>query len=468
MSAKVIVMSHQFHPTIIREYDIRGTVGKTLQVADALALGKAYGTFVQRAGGKRIMVGYDGRTHSPDFEAALVEGLVATGAEVSRIGLGPTPMLYFSIYHTGADAGIMVTGSHNPPDQNGFKMLMNKHLPGGGPVYGEAVKALAGLAAKDDFMADHGSAERVDVRDAYVEHLAAAYQSPRPLTVAWDCCNGASGEVVKRLTARLPGKHILLFETIDGRFPNHGPDPSDEENLHDLQKTVREGHCDLGIAFDGDADRIIAVDGQGRALMGDQLLAIYAAETLQAHPGAPVIADVKASQVLFDEIARLGGKPVMWKTGNPLIKSKMADMRAPLAGEMSGHIFFGDNHNSDDGIYAAMKLLSLLGRGTASLAALRDQLPAMVTGAELRFEVDEARKFAVVEEIKARLKSARAILNDIDGVRVTTADGWWLLRASNTQAVLVARAEAASEAGLARLREALAGQLRASGLSMPA
>lgn len=460
-------MTHQFNPTIVREYDIRGTVGKTLHVADALALGKAYGTYVIRAGGKRIMVGYDGRVSSPDFEKALVEGLVSTGADVERIGLGPTPMVYFSIYHTKADAGIMVTGSHNPPDQNGFKMLMDKRLKGGGPVYGAAVKAIAEIAAKGDYATGKGTERSVDVTDAYVDQLFSAYKSPRPLSVVWDCCNGAAGNIVKKLSTRLPGKHILLYETVDGRFPNHGPDPSDEENLHALQKAVRDGKCDLGIAFDGDADRVIAVDGQGRALMGDQLLAIYAAEALKSHPGAPIIADVKASQVLFDEVARLGGKPVMWKTGNPLIKTKMAELQAPLAGEMSGHIFFGDNNNSDDGIYAAMKLLSLVGKSDAPLATLRDRLPVMVTGAELRFEVDEARKFVVIDEVKKRLKAANANVNDIDGVRVKTADGWWLLRASNTQAVLVARAESLSEAGLGRLKAALAAELKASGLVFP-
>jgi len=462
-------MSHTFNPTIIREYDIRGVVGKTLHVADALALGKAFGTFVVRAGGKKIMVGYDGRTHSPDFEAALVEGLVSTGAEVTRIGLGPTPMLYFSTYHASADAGIMVTGSHNPPDQNGFKMLMDKRLPGGGPIYGAAIKALADLAAKNDFVTGKGSETKADLREAYIARLLQDYASPTPMTVVWDCGNGAGGEIVQRLTAKLPGKHILLFEKIDGHFPNHHPDPTEAKNLVDLQKAVAAHKADLGIAFDGDADRIGAVDGQGRIVAGDQLLAIYASEVLKTHQGASIIADVKASQVLFDEVARMGGVPVMWKTGHSLIKSKMAETKSPLAGEMSGHVFFADTYYGyDDAIYAGVRLLSVIGKSGKSLAAWRDSLPTTICTPELRFAVDEARKFAVVEEIKARLKAAHAKLSDIDGVRVMTADGWWLLRASNTQAVLVARAESLSDAGLTRLKDALAGQLQQSGLVLPA
>lgn len=461
-------MTHHFNPTIIREYDIRGIVDKTLHLADALALGKAFGTFVVRAGGKRIMVGYDGRTHSPDFEAALVEGLVSTGAEVERVGLGPTPMLYFSTYHAKADAGIMVTGSHNPPDQNGFKMLMDKKLPGGGPIYGAAIKKLAELAASGDFVTGKGSSKKVEVRDVYVGRLLQDYASPQPLTVVWDCGNGAGGEIVQRLTGKLPGKHILLFEKIDGHFPNHHPDPTVAKNLVDLQAAVKEHKADLGIAFDGDADRIGAIDGQGRIVAGDQLLAIYASEVLKTHKGASIIADVKASQVLFDEVARMGGVPIMWKTGHSLIKSKMAESKSPLAGEMSGHVFFADTYYGfDDAIYAGVRLLSVVGKSGKSLAAWRDALPETVCTPELRFPVEEERKFGIVDEIKARLKAVSAKVNDIDGVRVMTADGWWLLRASNTQAVLVARAESGSEAGLARLKEALAGQLKASGLVLP-
>jgi phosphomannomutase len=458
-------MPHSFDPTIVREYDIRGTVGKNLNEADAVALGKAFGTLVARAGGKRIVVGYDGRTHSPMFESALIQGLVSTGAQVERIGLGPTPMLYFAAVHKKADAGIMVTGSHNPPDQNGFKMLISKHLTGGGPVYGAAIKKLAEMVEANDFVSGEGSTSTIDVTGDYVARLLQDYEGKATLNIVWDIGNGAAAEVVKRLTQKLPGIHTLLFAEVDGTFPNHHPDPTEPHNLVDLQKTVKEKQADLGIAFDGDADRIGAVDGMGRILAGDQLLAIYAHEVLRAMPGATIIADVKASQVLFDKVAELGGKPLMSKTGHSLIKAKMAETHSPLAGEMSGHIFFGDKYYGyDDAIYSAVRLISLVSASGKSIAQWRDSLPQTINTPELRFPVDEARKFAVVEEVKDRLMKAKAKVNATDGVRVQTADGWWLLRASNTQAVLVARAESQSDEGLARLKVLLIEQLEASGL----
>jgi len=469
MPAVMSASTHAFDPTIIREYDIRGIVGKTLHIADASALGRAFGTTIIRAGGKKIIVGYDGRTHSPDFESALVEGLLSTGCDVERIGLGPTPMLYFAVFSGKASGGIMVTGSHNPPDQNGFKMLMDKSLPGGGPIYGAAIKNLAAMAAKADVITGKGSEQTTDIRNTYVDRLLQDYKSPKPLKVVWDCGNGAAGEIVQRLTKKLPGEHILLFEDIDGHFPNHHPDPTEAKNLVDLQKAVADAKADLGIAFDGDADRIGTIDGQGRIVAGDQLLALYAAEVLKTHPGATIIADVKASQILFDHVAALGGKPVMWKTGHSLIKAKMAETQSPLAGEMSGHIFFADTYYGfDDAIYAGIRLLSIVGVSGKSLAQLRDSLPSTIATPELRFPVEEARKFSVVEDVKKRLTKAGAKVNDIDGVRVMTEDGWWLLRASNTQAVLVARAEAQSEAGLKRLKDQLDGQLKESGLVLPA
>lgn len=458
-------MNHKFDPTIIREYDIRGTVGQSLNEADALALGKAFGTMVARAGGTHIVVGFDGRTHSPMLESALVKGLVSTGARVERVGLGPTPMLYFAAAHGKADAGIMVTGSHNPPDQNGFKMLLAKNLIGGGPIYGAAIKKLADIAAAGDFVTGEGSVSTIDVSETYIARILQDYNGTAPLNIVWDCGNGASGDIVKRLTDKIPGKHTLLFPEIDGTFPNHHPDPTEPRNLIDLQKAVAELKADFGIAFDGDADRIGAVDGKGRIVAGDQLLAIYAAEVLKTHPGATIIADVKASQVLFDRVAELGGKPVMGRTGHSLIKVKMAETHSPLAGEMSGHIFFADKYYGyDDAIYSAVRLVSLISTSGKSLTEWRDSLPQTINTPELRFPVDEARKFVVVDEVKARLLAAKASVNDTDGVRVLTKDGWWLLRASNTQAVLVARAESQSEEGLARLKTLLTEQLKASGL----
>ncbi|MDD3028717.1 MAG: phosphomannomutase/phosphoglucomutase [Alphaproteobacteria bacterium] len=455
-----------FDPTIIREYDIRGTVGQTLRENDALLLGKAFGTKILRAQGTSVVVGYDGRSHSPMLEAALIEGLLSTGVRIERVGLCPTPMLYFAVERQNADAGIMITGSHNPPDQNGFKMLLSKRLPGGGPVYGAAIKDLAATVAAKDFVSGQGCVSDIALLGLYTDRLCNDAAGIKPMNVVWDCGNGVGGVVVPELVKKLPGKHTVLFADVDGAFPNHHPDPTEPENLAALKKAVAQTGADLGIAFDGDADRIGAVDAQGRVVAGDQLLALYAYDVLKNHPGATIIADVKASQVLFDTVAALGGTPLMAKTGHSLIKAKMAETGAPLAGEMSGHMFFADTYYGfDDALYAAVRLLRFLSTSGKSLGEWRDSLPQTLNTPELRIEADETRKFAVIDEVKDRLKTIGADVNETDGVRVQTADGWWLLRASNTQAVLVARAESKSEEGLARLKRSLADQLRASGVS---
>ena len=284
----------------------------------------------------------------------------------------------------------------------------------------------------------------------------------------WDNANGAAGEVLARLLKVLPGEHTVLNPEIDGRFPAHHPDPTIARNQEQLIAAVREQGADLGIGFDGDADRVGVVDGGGGILVGDQLMVVLARDVLRAHPGATIIADVKASQVLYDEIARAGGQPLMFKTGHSLIKAKMAETGAPFAGEMSGHIFYADRwYGFDDALYVAVRLMGIVARMDTTLEAVRKALPQVVNTPELRFDCDDTRKFAVVQEVAARLRAARADLNDIDGVRVLTPDGWWLLRPSNTQAVLVARAEARDEAGLERLKAALVEQLEASGLSAP-
>ena len=458
-------MSHRFDPTILREYDIRGIVGQTLSTADARAIGRAYAVTLAEAGGSRVAVCYDGRLTSPELEAALVDGLTAEGADAVRIGRGPTPMLYYAAATLGVDAGIMVTGSHNPPDHNGFKFVFQ-----GKSFYGTAIQRLGDTALGLDAVSrrSEGRAEEHSIREEYVARVARDYHGKRPLSVAWDAGNGATGEVVQELTARLPGRHVLLNETIDGTFPAHHPDPTIPENLVQLQEAVAKERCDLGIAFDGDGDRIGVVDSQGRILWGDQLMVVLARDVLARHPGAPILADVKASQVLFDEIARMGGRPVMAATGHSLIKAKLAEIGAPLAGEMSGHIFFADGYYGfDDAIYVAVRLLGILSRSPHSLAEMRDRLPSVVNTPELRFACPDTRKFEVVREVRERLRKAAAEVTDIDGVRVRTADGWWLLRASNTQAVLVARAESATEEGLARLKSELAAELAASGVELP-
>ncbi len=456
---------HRFHHSVLREYDVRGIVGETLGTEDARALGRAFATIVGRElGGNRICVGWDGRLSSPDLVSALVEGLVASGAEVLRIGLGPTPMLYYAVHALSADGGIMVTGSHNPTDQNGFKMMIGKK-----GFFGNSIVVLGKLAECADFASGHGSASDVKVIEDYVDRLAAdANYAGRPLSIAWDAGNGAAGEVMSRLTARLPGRHILLNENIDGTFPAYHPDPTVVENLEQLIASVRTNGCDMGVAFDGDGDRIGVVDEHGRVLWGDQLMVIFAADVLSRRPGETIIADVKASQVLFEEIARLGGKPLMWRTGHSLIKSKMAETRSPLAGEMSGHIFFADGYfGFDDALYASVRLQSILARGDDSLGALRDRLPSVVNTPELRFSCEESQKFDIVADVRTRLEADGADFSDVDGVRVNAPDGWWLLRASNTEAVLVARCEAFSDEGLAHLKSDLGNHLRKSGMELP-
>ncbi|HEY1383867.1 MAG TPA: phosphomannomutase/phosphoglucomutase [Dongiaceae bacterium] len=459
--------SHRFHPSILREYDIRGIVGETLFEPDAEWVGRAFATVLTRQLNRApvIAVGRDGRLSSPGLESALINGLTSAGAKVRAIGVGPTPMLYFSVYHLETDGGIMVTGSHNPPTHNGFKLMIGRK-----PFFGAMIQDLGRMVAAGDVASDRGSREAVSVLADYVARLAKELEDVDigGLRVGWDAGNGAAGEAMAQLARRIGGHHVLLNEKIDGKFPVHHPDPSEPKNLVQLQETVAQQKLDLGIAFDGDGDRIGAIDSKGRILWGDQLLSVLARDVLKDKPGSIVIADVKASQVLFDQVAKYGGKPLMWKTGHSLIKVKMAETGSPLAGEMSGHVFFADRYYGyDDALYAAVRLLKAVVRNGGDLAALRDQLPTPVNTPELRFSCADDRKFAVVSEVRDRLRKEGAAFDDVDGVRVKTKDGWWLLRASNTQAVLVARAEAKDAPGLERLKAHLGKQLEASGIALP-
>lgn len=459
-------MSHVFHPTVLREYDIRGIIGETLGTADAYAIGRGFATLLRQAGGSRVAVGYDGRVSSPELEEALVAGLNASGVDAVRIGLGPTPMLYFAEASAeDVQGGIQITGSHNPANYNGFKMVFM-----GRPFFGADIQELGRLAAEGAWIDGQGGHERREVLHAYVARLVEGLSGIDraqldSLRIGWDAGNGAAGPALELLVDQLPGEHHLLFTQVDGTFPNHHPDPTEEKNLADLKALVAAKQLDFGIAFDGDGDRIGAIDGEGRVIWGDQLLMIYAEDLLAQVPGATVIADVKASQALFDHVRNLGGQPVMWKTGHSLIKSKMKETGAPLAGEMSGHVFFAHHYYGfDDALYAAIRLIAASARLGKSVTELRGAMPALVNTPELRFQVDESRKFAVVEEVKTRLAEAGADVDGIDGVRVSTADGWWLLRASNTQDVLVARAESDSAEGCERLLAEIDAQLAASGV----
>jgi phosphomannomutase len=452
-------MTHRFDPTSLREYDIRGIVGKALGPADATAIGRGFGTRVRRAGGTRVAVGYDGRTHSPLLEAALVEGLTKSGVDVVRIGLGPTPMLYYAEATLEVDGGVQITGSHNPGDYNGFKMVLQHK-----PFFGADIQDLGKLAETGDWEEGQGTISNYEIMEDYVARLMVGYAGGA-FKIGWDAGNGAAGPIVDRLVKLLPGEHHTLYTEIDGTFPNHHPDPTEEKNLEDLKALVKEKGLDFGIAFDGDGDRIGAVDGEGRVVWGDQLLAILAEPVLRELPGATIIGDVKASQALYDRVAELGGKPLMWKTGHSLIKTKMKETDSPLAGEMSGHIFFAhEYYGFDDAQYAAIRLIRAVRLLGGSLTDIKSAMPVMINTPEMRFQSSDDRKFKVVDEVLERLAASGADVDKTDGARVNTPDGWWLLRASNTQDVLVARAEAKDEAALERLMGMINDQLAQSGV----
>ena len=463
-------MSHTFHPTVLREYDIRGIIGETLGPDDARAIGRGFATLLRQAGGKKVAVGYDGRISSPMLARALCEGLTASGCDVVDVGMGPTPMLYYAEASAEElDGGIQITGSHNPANYNCFKMVFQ-----GRPFFGEDITKIGQLAAAGDWLDGTGTVETREVLEDYIERLLVGLDGVpadklSKLRVGWDAGNGAAGPALELLAARLPGEHFTLYTDVDGNFPNHHPDPTVPENLEDLRKLVAEKNLDFGIAFDGDGDRIGAIDGEGRIIWGDQLLMIYAEDLLGNRPGSTIIADVKASKALFERVAELGGKPLMWKTGHSLIKSKMKETHAPLAGEMSGHVFFADTYYGyDDALYAAIRLIAASARLGRSVTEMRGAMPPVINTPEMRFQVDESRKFAAIDEVKQRLAGTDADVDDTDGVRVTTKDGWWLLRASNTQDVLVARAESSTQAGLDRLLGQIDEQLEASGLERTA
>lgn len=438
------------NPRLVRSYDLRGKVGRDLGDGDAHALGLAYAA--GQPTGARIAVGYDGRLSSPALEAALVAGLVAGGMHVERIGCGPTGMLYHAVHSGGLDGGIMVTGSHNPPDENGFKLLCGIE-----PIFGPE---LAALVTQAPALHPGGRAGSRPVRDDYLATLAAAARDAPALRIGWDPGHGATAEIVAALARRLPGTHVLMNATIDGRFPAHHPDPSDPANLAPLQTCVSEQKLDLGIAFDGDGDRIGVIGPDGRIIWPDQLMLFLARDLLARLPGASIVADVKSSRALFDGIARAGGRAVMAPSGYVLIRERMFRQDAPFGGEMSGHIFFRDGWTgTDDAIHVAMRLLSALGR--ADLRAFLATLPATVATPELRLPCPDDAKAPILAAVADGLAGAQ--VDRTDGVRVDVEDGWWLLRASGTEAKLTARIEADNAAALARLRAELFDRLTAAG-----
>ena len=445
-------IKHYFHESLLREYDIRGIVNETLFEADALIIGKIFGTRVLENNGRSVAIGRDGRHSSIKMETALIEGLQSTGVDAYTIGECPTPQLYYATHTLKMGGGIMVTGSHNPPNYNGFKMMLGTR-----PFFGSDIKDMAKTAATGDYRSGLGKVIKTDIFSNYIDRLLLNVNLEKQLSIVWDCGNGSAGPAVEALCKRLRGKHKILFSEVNGDFPNHHPDPTVEENLETLIASIKSTNADLGIAFDGDGDRIGVVDNHGEIIWGDQLLAILAEDVLVERNGATIIGDVKASKVLFDQITKLGGKPLMWKTGHSLIKTKMNEVDAPLAGEMSGHIFFRDKYfGFDDALYAAVRIIELLDKRDEKLSSIRAKLPRMVNTPELRFDCAEDEKFIVVEKVKHYLQNKGNVsVSTIDGVRVSRTHGWWLLRASNTQAALVARCEADTPKNLDLIKKEL-------------
>lgn len=441
--------------SIFREYDIRGIADQDLRSEDIVVLGRAIGTHLIRRVGKNLCLGRDCRLSGPRLHDALLEGLLAAGCHITDIGVVPTPLLYYSVYNFGADGGIMITGSHNPSDYNGFKMMAGK-----GSVYGEAIQDIYRLIVNGDFESGAGTVEDKDVITPYVEEIPKPFQFARRVKVVFDAGNGTAGPTLHRLLERLNVEPVEMFFAMDGNFPNHHPDPTVEHNLDLLKAAVVEQKAELGIAFDGDSDRIGAVDEQGNVVWGDQLMLIFAREILTRKPGSKFIGEVKCSQVMYDEIERLGGQPIMYKTGHSLIKTKMKEEHAELAGEMSGHIFFADRYYGfDDALYAACRLIEIVAASGKPLSYQLAGLPKTVTTPEIRIDASDETKFDLVRRVTEHFRQTHKVV-DVDGVRVLFEKGWGLLRASNTQPVLVMRFEAETPALLAEYQGIVEAALR--------
>ncbi len=451
---------------IFREYDIRGIVGRDLDAGVAEPVGRAYGSLVREQAGKarpRVVVGRDNRLSSPELARALVRGIRASGVDVLDIGTVPTPMVYWTEKMRGLDGGVQVTGSHNPPEWNGIKMTVGSRA-----IYGATIQGLRGRIERGDLVSGTGGHVDEDVSDAYLADLVDRFRLARPVKVAVDCGNGSGALVAERLFAALGAEVVPLFCQSDGTFPNHHPDPTVDENLVDLIAAVRRERCELGVAFDGDADRLGAVDEHGSVVRGDLILLLFGLDLLaRKGRGQKVVFDVKCSQALPEVFERAGGEPIMWKTGHSLIKEKMRATGAQLAGELSGHICVGGDvyHGFDDALFDACFLIDLVARSDRPLSALVAEFPSYVSTPEIRVEVTEEAKWNVVREARAHFMAEHEVV-DVDGVRVQFGDGWGLLRASNTQPVLVLRYEARTSELLEEIRNTMEGFLRLQGVDV--
>jgi phosphomannomutase/phosphoglucomutase len=440
---------------IFREYDIRGIAGKDLTEETVELLGLGIGTMMWRQGCRIITLGRDCRPSSDPFRDALLTGLTRTGLSVIDIGVMPTPLLYYSIHHLESDGGVMITGSHNPAEYNGFKTCI-----GHDSVYGEQIQKIYELIVARDFEKGNGKSSLADVMPPYRKYLLEHIQLPRGVKVALDCGNGTASLIAPDLIATLGCDVTPLYCEMDGRFPNHHPDPTVVENLADLQSAVKSGGLELGIAFDGDADRIGVISDTGKVIFGDMLLALYAREILKTHPGATFISEVKCSMNLFRDIEKHGGRAIMWKTGHSLIKAKMKEEKAVLAGEMSGHMFFADRYfGYDDAVYAACRILEIVANSSIPLSQMLSDIPPTFVTPEIRVQCDDDKKFKVVEIVKSQFRQKYEVI-DVDGARILFPNGWGLVRASNTQDVLVMRFEADTQANLDSIRSQVEDQVQ--------
>jgi len=455
-----MVYSHQFDNTIVRKYDIRGVFGSTLIEKDAYYIGRGFASIIyeryKNLKERSIVIGYDGRLSSKTLFQQLKMGILQSGINVTSIGLVPTPELYYAL-STGNNycASIMITGSHNPSEYNGFKITTVD-----GPFFDEDLIILSDIVKSGNFVDGNGQFSEIDLNPNYIERLIEDAVIDDRLVVAWDCGNGSSSDVIKSLVQLLPGQHHVIFDHIDGSFPNHEPDPTVTENLKHLSSLVIDKKCDIGIAFDGDADRIGIVDKNGNQVSIDKLIAILAKDIIKHNEKPKIIVDVKAGQSLCDEITRSGGELIMWKTGHSYIKAKMKETNAIFAGEVSGHIFFNDKYYGyDDGIYTAIRLLSMISSGSEFIKML-DRIPSLISTPEIKIKVDEKYKFELINRISNILHTRGAKANTIDGVRINTMDGWFLIRASNTQDAIIVRCESRTEDGFLSIKNVVSNLLK--------
>ena len=452
----------KFNPEVLREYDIRGIVGKTLNANTAYSIGRTFGFEVsQKFKLGKVTVGYDGRLTSPFLHEAVCRGLIDAGLNVISIGMCPTPMAYFSNYHLNSDAVIMVTGSHNPSEYNGFKMVLNKHA-----FYSDQIQNLQSLLESQKLTSLSGAFSEKDIKNEYIKRNLKNINLKKKLKIAWDTANGAVGAVIEEFTSQLlNSENIIINQKVDGNFPNHHPDPTVPKNMEQLIETVIENSCDIGLAFDGDGDRLGVIDNKGNIVWADQYMILLSKEISEFYDNPKIIMDVKCSKVFFDEVKKFNCEPIMFRTGHSPIKEKMKEVNSPLSGEMSGHVCYADDfYGYDDAMYVALRLLQILSNQEKSLNEIIDEYPKTVFTPEIRVDVEEVRKFKIIDEIKERLNKLDDEIISIDGIRVQNNKGWFLIRASNTQNQLTCRAEALNEKDLNNFKALIENQLNLSGV----